>query len=466
MLKAGTVVGGKYRLRHLIAEGGMAEVYLAEPVVLDKTSRLCALKRLLPALAVNPVFVEMFFKEALLSQTMSHKNIVRCHESFRDGKESYLVMEFVLGKEIGAWLSPVKDLALKERTKFAVAIGLSVCEALMYIHHVTNEHGLSGIVHGDISPQNIMIAADGCVKLYDFGAATTIASALVVEDDLVRGNLRYMSPEQLLGKPVDAQSDVFSLGLVLLEILCGGSLVVKRNQTSLNDGALWDPLQSLGDDIFINKQVREFFNKSLALHKDQRFSSCHEMHESLLVIAEALDVDDAQKFLSESMGNLSHSMTSPAKTRKSSTDSRYFSYLGLSAVSLGVFVWAIVAVFADVFEPKTRHNVPFWPTEKKLAAVALPPAVPAEIASSQARTLVSKTTSKVNKATLGTLSLKVKPWAEVFIDGKFFGSTPMAGLSLPEGEYLVQLRNPNVSAVALRMVKIYADKKTELIHNF
>lgn len=462
MLKAGTVVGEKYRLRHLIAEGGMAEVYLAESVILSQASCLYAIKRLRPELAANnPVFVDMFFHEAALAQSLHHKNVVTCYEFFRDGNDSYIVMEFVLGKEVGALFATVKDLPLLERTKIMFLVGIGVCDALVYLHEQKSHTGcVRPIVHGDISPQNIMVSVDGTVKLYDFGAAKGF-SDVIFEEELVRGNLRYMSPEQLLGAPMDTKSDVFSLALVLLELLCGESLVVERSERSLNNGAAWDPLLSVPSDMFLSKAVHTFFTTALALEKERRFASCRLMREQLLLMAADFIDSDPQKSLSLMLGSLSSSTVTSYK-RRVQHETRYGMLVGVSAVSLSVFVWAIVAVFSDVFEPKTQHNVPYWPKQEPLKELEQKTSAPE---SEPARTFVSSQ-PKVSKPNLGTLSLKVKPWAEVFIDGKFFGATPMAGLTLPEGEYLVQLRNPHVSAVALRMVKIYANKKTELIHNF
>lgn len=462
MLKPGTIVGKKYCLRHLVAEGGMAEVYLADIVGDEALALPVAIKRLSPKYARDPIIVDMFAHEALLTSSLQHKNIVSCYEFLRDGYDLFIVMENVVGKEIGLILQALKNLDIKERLKFAVAIGLDICDALNYIHNKTDQYGAhEGIVHGDISAQNIMVNVFGEVKLFDFGAAQTGVSGLVFQEKLVRGNLRYMSPEQFRGSQIDARSDVFSLSLVLLEIVSDEPLPTSHKPWSFTESELVNYLSVLKFDLSLSDEITSFFIKGLAQDRDKRFCSSLPMRKHLAQIKSRLfnDNEDCLEYVREFIKSLS--LTAVQKPSINIALSfRSLLYLSAITASLGWFVWIVVAFCAEFFDVKHMRNLPYWSAQDN-PNLALNEQSQLAIKQAQEPDVV---TTKPGK--FGTLSLLVKPWAEVFIDGQFFGSTPMAGLNLPEGRYLVQLRNPDMSAVALKMVKIYADKKTELIHNF
>lgn len=436
----------------------MAEVYLAERISHEgPAEQLFAVKRLLPALAKNPMFADMFAYEASLSTTLLHDNIVRCVEFFREDDDYYMVLEYVLGKEVGTVAKVATGWLPIERVKLAVAVGLGVARALCYVHEKTDARGASlGIVHGDISPQNIMISSDGAIKLYDFGAAKTQSASMVFEEKLVRGNWRYMSPEQKAGETIDARSDVYSLSLMMLEMIFGDVRAIREDK---NLGAwLHAALPSLGLPDVCCAALIEIFGRSLS-HDARERPSAQLLLENLETLAAELKIFDARQLL-EQILRTDVPMSSSRARRRRTGGLGYIVYFSAAAASLGLSIWVMIAVFSDLFEPANYHNLPVWPK-------ALPPVEQAEIkiAAREVPVAVPKRKEKV-MGKLGTLHVKVRPWAEVFIDGQFFGSTPMGGLNLPEGQYLVQLRNPDVSAVALRMVKIYADKKTELIHNF
>jgi serine/threonine protein kinase len=456
MLKPGTIVSGKYRLRHLVAEGGMAEVYLAESLI-PKTmnDELFALKRLLPRLSQNPLIVEMFTYEAVLTSSLHHRNIISCREFIKENGNFYIVMEYVLGKDLFALCSVYKKFSFMERLKFAVAIGIGICEALAYIHS-KDDHEHIGIVHGDISPHNIMVTANGEIKLFDFGAAKTGVSGLVFEEELVRGNLRYMSPEQFVSSNIDARSDLFSLSLVLWEIIYGDMVLALRADVVKN-GNLWDPLSFIASHQFSHRQIEDFFKKGLALDRELRFANSGEMLDYLKDIAKIFNLDDQAAYLKLSFSQRLFLARKIGGSRHNKALGQSIFYLSIIAVILGLFVWVIVAVCTNIFDAKQMHNVPYWPT-------SLPSKI---ITESTHDRILKKPVEEVQKSLkMGTLSLVVKPWAEISIDGKLFGSTPIGAINLPEGQHLVQLRNPDISAVALRVVKIYADKKTELVHTF
>jgi serine/threonine protein kinase len=357
MLKSGAIVGKKYRLCHLVAEGGMAEVYLGEHSLPETKPSQVAIKRLLPTLSADPMFAQMFTHEAKLAMSFHHKNIVACYELVLDDPELFLVMEFISGKEVGSFLPLIKNLSLLKRTQIAVAVGLGVCQALSYLHSQIDDLGRNrGIVHGDISPQNIMITHDGLIKIYDFGAAKTSNSSAIFDDEILQGNIRYMSPEQMRGEKITQESDIFSLSLVLLEIVLGNSDIIDK-RCSFKKAHHVHLLKEIGQEYFLSETIKAFFQKGLAVNLSHRFVSGKEALSSLEGIANNLQISAPHRLLKA----LRPLDLKPAKFNFR----KWFFYkpfwsLTFMMVSLVLLVWVIVVIGIDFFEPKHYHSLPYW----------------------------------------------------------------------------------------------------------
>jgi serine/threonine-protein kinase len=203
----GRILDGRYQLGWLLGVGGMARVYVASDRVLG---RQVAVKVLSPPYAQDPVFLERFRREARAAARLSHPNIVAVFDSGSDADQHYLVMEYVAGQSLAELLHRQGPLAPRRAAELAV----EVCAALAAAH-------AQGLVHRDVKPANVLVGDDGQVKVTDFGIVKAAATATLTGTGMVLGTAAYLSPEQAQGGPVDARSDLYSLGCVLYELLCG-----------------------------------------------------------------------------------------------------------------------------------------------------------------------------------------------------------------------------------------------------
>jgi tRNA A-37 threonylcarbamoyl transferase component Bud32 len=203
----GRILDGRYQLGSLLGVGGMARVYLASDRVLE---RQVAVKVLSPPYAQDPVFVERFRREARSAARLSHPNIVAVFDSGSDAGEHYLVMEYVAGQSLAELLAGQGSVAPRRAAELAV----EVCAALSAAH-------AQGLVHRDVKPANVLVGDDGRVKVADFGIVKAATTATLTGTGTVLGTTAYLSPEQAQGGPVDARADLYSLGCLLYELLCG-----------------------------------------------------------------------------------------------------------------------------------------------------------------------------------------------------------------------------------------------------
>ncbi|HUQ08088.1 MAG TPA: protein kinase [Kofleriaceae bacterium] len=215
---------GQYVLGKRLARGGMAEVFLARQRGVEGFDRRVAVKRILPHLADSREFIKMFLDEARYAARLAHPNIVHIYELGQFEESYFIAMEFVDGVHSGQL---IKHAASEPIPPVLVArVGADAAGALAYAHRQEDADGRAlGLVHRDVSPQNIMISYDGVVKLVDFGIAKAVSKAEETQPGIVKGKYAYMSPEQTTRKQLDGRSDVFSLGVVLWEILAGRNIV-------------------------------------------------------------------------------------------------------------------------------------------------------------------------------------------------------------------------------------------------
>lgn len=225
---------GQYLLLDRVAMGGMAEVFRAKRKGVEGFEKIVAVKRILPHLSDNKDFVEMFIDEAKMVAGLSHPNIAQIFDLGKIEDTYYIAMEYVDGKDLRAILERARRQERTIPVELAGLIAARVGSALAYAHRQKDDEGRElRIVHRDVSPPNILISTEGEVKLVDFGIAKAAIKATHTDSGSLRGKLLYMSPEQAWGRPIDKRSDIFSLGLVLFEMLTGRCLFTGDSEMSI-----------------------------------------------------------------------------------------------------------------------------------------------------------------------------------------------------------------------------------------
>ena len=286
---------GKYELLERIGHGGMAEVFLARSIGAEGLEKRLVIKKILPDLASDDRFVEMFIDEAKIAMGLNHPNIVQVYDFGKVGSGYYLAMEYVDGAELGSLLRASRQVGHMLDIGDAAHIAVEVARGLDYIHRRRDPSGRNlELVHRDISPENLMISWDGMVKIVDFGIATGTAE---VEQDSseVQGKFGYMSPEQAGGEPVDARSDLFSLGVVFFEMLCGRPLFRGESDAeivNLVSSAVVPDVRSINPEV--PRRLEHALYKLLARDPDERFATAREFQvEATHILHDLESIHDA-----------------------------------------------------------------------------------------------------------------------------------------------------------------------------
>jgi eukaryotic-like serine/threonine-protein kinase len=220
-LPAGTRVG-KYIIQRKLAEGGMAEIFLASSFGPEGFEKQVVIKRIRPTFADDASFVEMFVSEARLVSKLNHANIVQIFDFDRHDDTFYIAMEYVRGKSLAQAHQRARELGVPLAPALAAQIVVEVARGLGFAHRLTDHGQPLGLVHRDVTPQNVLLSYEGAVKLTDFGIAKAGTRASTV--GMLKGKFAYMSPEQSRGQPVDSRTDIFALGITLWELLCAARL--------------------------------------------------------------------------------------------------------------------------------------------------------------------------------------------------------------------------------------------------
>lgn len=280
---------GNYILLKKLAEGGMAEVFLARPASRDGNGRVLVVKRILPHIASHSVFLNMFQREIQIIMGFNHANTVQLHDFGSVDGQPYIAMEFIEGKNLREVLEKLKSKNHLMPVPMVLSLMAQAAAGLFYAHTFVNK--ITGdqlnAVHRDISPHNLIVSYEGNLKVIDFGIAKAACSVHdMTQTGMVKGKAAYFSPEQLAGGTVDARTDIFALGAVMWELLTGSRLFAKPGDSEITAMQRVSNCEKyVVPPSSINKEVPPEVDHivMMALEKDpnERYQTAREMQASL-----------------------------------------------------------------------------------------------------------------------------------------------------------------------------------------
>jgi len=261
-------IAGRYQLKRLIGQGGMADVYLAKDIILNRT---IAIKILRTSLAKDPIYVTRFQREASAAAALSHKNIVEIYDVGEDEDKYYIVMEYVPG-------TTLKELILKRGALHYVE-AIDIMKQV--VGGIAKAHQL-GIIHRDLKPQNILVTDSGVAKIADFGIASMQSLAQVTQTDVIMGSLHYLAPEIARGEKATVQSDIYALGIAFYELLRGEVPFNGESPVNIALKHMQDDLPSLLEfNPSIPQSVENIIIKATAKNLNDRYHNATEMLDDL-----------------------------------------------------------------------------------------------------------------------------------------------------------------------------------------
>ena len=274
---------GKYQLIKKLATGGMAEVFLARQAMgSNGDSRHVVVKRILPHLAEDPEFIQMFQNEARVAAKFSHPNIAQIFDYGEENGTYFIAMEFIHGEDLGRLMRKAWSTGQWIARPLAIRIVASACEGLYYAHTRKDEEGRAlKVVHRDISPQNILVSFDGSVKLVDFGIAKAADQMSMTKSGAIKGKFAYMAPEQAAGKPLDARTDVFAIGLVLYELLTGVRPLKRDSELATLQAALECAIDAPSVVAEVPSELDDVVMRALAKAPDDRYKDARAFQMAL-----------------------------------------------------------------------------------------------------------------------------------------------------------------------------------------
>jgi len=281
---------GRYALYDVIASGGMASVHIGRLIGPVGFARTVAIKRLHPNFACDPEFVAMLLDEARLAARIRHPNVVPTLDIVAEGKEILLVMEYVVGESLMHLLRSARTAGQPPPLPIVVDIMVGVLNGLHAAHEATDERGDAlNIVHRDVSPHNILVGTDGSARVLDFGIAKASNRIHQTQGSQVKGKLRYMPAEQMLGRKVTRAADIYSASVVLWEALAGRRFFDAEQDAEVMyrvlEGASQPPSAVRGD---IPRELDEIVVRGMSKNPDDRYPTAKAMANALEAAAPAV----------------------------------------------------------------------------------------------------------------------------------------------------------------------------------
>lgn len=353
MIVKGQKINDRYEIIKTIGEGGMANVYLAKDTILDRN---VAIKVLRGDLATDEKFVRRFQREALSASSLSHPNIVEIYDVGEDDGNYYIVMEYIDGKNLKQLLKKRGNLTVSE----VVDIMLQITSAMSVAHD-------SLIIHRDLKPQNILIKEDGEIKITDFGIAMALNATHLTQTNSAMGSVHYFPPEQASGKGATLKSDVYSLGIMMFELLTGELPFKGDNAVEIALKHLKEPItpiRTINPDI--PQSIENIITTATAKNSKNRYNNAREMHDDLLTCLnkerlnepkrklkydEGIDADVA---ISKTNANMDNSIVSQIKDTDDDSNKKLIIFGGIlvALVAILAIVFFLVPLFTEVPDVK------------------------------------------------------------------------------------------------------------------
>jgi serine/threonine-protein kinase len=279
-----TTTLGKYTLIRKLATGGMAEVFLARADGPMGFAKKCVVKRILPHFNDDPRFIEMFLGEARLAAELNHPNLVSIFDFGQHNGQYFLAMEYIDGANLRVLNQATRRQLGPMSLPLAARIIALAAEGLHFAHELRSEQGeFLNLVHRDISPDNILVARNGSVKVVDFGIAKASTQPHLTKSGMIKGKMAYMPPEQLARQPLDRRADLFALGIVFYELVTGGMPFDATSEVSIIQAIMSQkPLEK--PTVYrpdCPPDLEAIVNKCLEKDREKRYPSCVELQADL-----------------------------------------------------------------------------------------------------------------------------------------------------------------------------------------
>lgn len=338
MIVKGQKINDRYQILRMIGEGGMANVYLAHDIILD---RGVAVKVLRGDLAGDDKFVRKFQREAISASSLSHPNIVEMYDVGEDDGSYFIVMEYIDGKTLKNLVKKRGALTLSE----VVDIMMQLTSAISCAHD-------SYIIHRDIKPQNVLILEDGTVKITDFGIAMALNSNELTQTNSVMGSVHYIPPEQANGSGATIKSDIYSLGILMFELLTGKIPFKGDNAVEIAIKQMKEPIPGIRKiNSEIPQSIENIILKSCAKNPKNRYDSANQMRDDLGVCLAEDHLQDARVVYEYSEQDLEETKVMKAikdskkKEEKSEDDKKTNKALMITGIIAAVLVFLAMFIF-------------------------------------------------------------------------------------------------------------------------
>ncbi len=497
---------GKYTLVRKLATGGMAEVFLARSDGPMGFQKKLVVKRILPHFGEDQNFINMFLSEARLAAELNHPNVVQIFDFGQTDGTYYIAMEFIDGPNLRALNKAARETVGPISLPLCARIIALAAEGLGYAHDLKNQSGqLMNLVHRDISPDNVLVSRNGAVKVVDFGIAKASTQPHLTKSGVIKGKLAYMPPEQLAREPLDRRADVFALGVVLYELVCGAMPFDATSEVSIIQAIMGtEPLvRASNKRNDLPPVLDSIISKCLEKDVTKRYQSCREFQMELerfiASTGEVVSVADVGKLVehlfpedhevtlqnvlppgglqldrthpssasqertappvpTEASTGLSATSLKPIETGSHTAKSKapLFAGIGLGAIAIGV--GAYLALKPPPPPPKVDPPPVAVLTPLPPVVVVVDAGVPEPIVDAGPTIVVaeldaglpsvaevidagSKVVAPVAK--MGRIDFRIRPVGRVYLDGKFLGETPL-GKEIPAtiGTHTVKVIEP------------------------